>query len=477
MMAWIMDRHGRLVPGEPYCFPDPPSVRIGESFTLHYGGRSERDCFAFVYERTGSLIRAPIRVEPNARPGTPETPWSWPGISVQAEDAFGKNTSPGVYLLGVAPRPPRFSDASRSGLLVLRRRAGAPPRPIMYKIPLFTYHAYNRAGGSSFYFPGDNNNPVTWLRPGGGAGGYTEGKEDGVEDTYAPESMRQIYAHWDEPMINWLFQNFDPNTIDFCTDLDLHRDPQLLAGCSLLISAGHDEYWSPEMRHNLDEFIKGGGNVAFFSGNTCWWQIAVDLSKNIFNRLDQWPNHSEQALTGVTFASGGARWSAGPRPVVPYTVQAPAHPVFDGLGLKKYDTIGSERYPVIGHEFDGAPYNLDPYDEKHLITKPNPATADRRFNILAYGIAPINLCEGARTSSCWNRLYGQGTATLGCYTYRDNEGWVRGTVFNAATTDWPLMLADPKIHRITLNVINGLKNGPVPPTSSWLASTNDGASR
>ena len=40
-----------------------------------------------------------------------------------------------------------------------------------------------------------------------------------------------------------------------------------------MLSVGHDEYWSAPMRDHLEEFIGDGGNVAFFSGNTCCWQV------------------------------------------------------------------------------------------------------------------------------------------------------------------------------------------------------------
>ena len=35
-----------------------------------------------------------------------------------------------------------------------------------------------------------------------------------------------------------------------------------------MLSVGHDEYWSWEMRDAVEGFVAAGGNVAFFSGNT-----------------------------------------------------------------------------------------------------------------------------------------------------------------------------------------------------------------
>ena len=30
------------------------------------------------------------------------------------------------------------------------------------------------------------------------------------------------------------------------------------------------------MRDAVEAFIAGGGNAAFFSGNTCWWQVRFE---------------------------------------------------------------------------------------------------------------------------------------------------------------------------------------------------------
>ncbi len=42
------------------------------------------------------------------------------------------------------------------------------------------------------------------------------------------------------------------------------------------MSVGHDEYWSWGMRDALESFIAGGGNAAFFSGNSVCWQVRYE---------------------------------------------------------------------------------------------------------------------------------------------------------------------------------------------------------
>src|SRR5207248_3969390 len=53
-------------------------------------------------------------------------------------------------------------------------------------------------------------------------------------------------------------------------------DPDFLGRYRLLLSVGHDEYWSKEMRDAVEGFTASGGNVAFFSGNVCWWQVRFE---------------------------------------------------------------------------------------------------------------------------------------------------------------------------------------------------------
>ena len=49
--------------------------------------------------------------------------------------------------------------------------------------------------------------------------------------------------------------------------------PELLDNYSLVLSVGHDEYWSAGMRDSLEGFIARGGNCAFFAGNAVCWCV------------------------------------------------------------------------------------------------------------------------------------------------------------------------------------------------------------
>ncbi len=66
--------------------------------------------------------------------------------------------------------------------------------------------------------------------------------EGDAPDVYARDSRRQVFAHWDAPFVAWLEQR--GYEVSYCTDFDLHYDETLLADDALVLSAGHDEYWS-----------------------------------------------------------------------------------------------------------------------------------------------------------------------------------------------------------------------------------------
>ena len=61
--------------------------------------------------------------------------------------------------------------------------------------------------------------------------------------------------------------------IEYAVNNDLEFHPEILSNYRLMLSIGHDEYWSSPMRDAVESFVRRGGNVAFFSGNTCCWQV------------------------------------------------------------------------------------------------------------------------------------------------------------------------------------------------------------
>ncbi|MBO3749354.1 hypothetical protein J5X84_25020 [Streptosporangiaceae bacterium NEAU-GS5] len=312
---------------------------------------------------------------------------------------------------------------------VVRPAVPGATSPILVSIPFATWQAYNRAGipGESVYWSEqpDRAARVTFDRPGGGP---------------PPE-------RWEDGMLRW----FEPAgyPVEYCSGFDLSAD--LLAGYRLLIINGHDEYWSADMRDACEDFARRGGNIAFFAGNTCWWQIRMEGRTMICHRdpladpvddpaltTAEWSsapvNRPENALTGVSFRHGAGTWGPemGLMREESYTARFAGHWVFEGTGLTDGDKFGQG---ALGYETDAAEF-------EEILGVPRVTCRD--------GTPPSFVVLATADLRHWS-AYGQGGwATMGVFTLG------RGTVFNAATVNWGNTLHDPVVERITRNVIDRL---------------------
>jgi len=442
-------------------YPDQSSIFPGDRLTLHIS--TDAPQFRVEFYRHGPILELKFISDWRAGANIPAHPsdqdWGldqtlngrffpgWPGY----EFATPLDLRPGVYIAmfiegdskdnerGNTPYIDRATPDARTGkaLFVVKNPVPGNRASILYKIPLLTYQAYNSEGGSSLYTT--YGPPITLRRPGGGTGGTPW---DALNfDPYEPETPRQVFGHWDAPFVSWLEGN--GYNVDYCTDLDIDADVNrsLLGACRLLLSVGHDEYWTGPMRDHVEAFISDGGNVAFFSGNTCYWQITFD-DANTIRRPHNWhdnpiPNRSENSLTGVSFRNGGE--GDGNRPSVGYIVQHTDHWIFEGTGLSEGERFGfNER--LVGYECDGADFDSSsgpPFTPSGSDGTPG------EFVIL--GIGDV---------SNFNDPRGNQAATMGIYT----KG---GTVFTGATTDWPRVVArngEPVTVQITRNVLDSLSS-------------------
>lgn len=320
--------------------------------------------------------------------------------------------------------------------------------PILLQLSTNTYNAYNNWGGFSLYgYHGQSQlqgNRVSFDRPAVG-----------------------IFKQWELPFIVWAEQN--GYALDYAANSDLEFHPELLENYRLVLSIGHDEYWSGPMRDTLEAFIASGGNVAFLSGNSVCWQVrsedagrALVCWKQNFHQdavyktgdyrmlSTLWSHHlvgrPENELTGVGFLYGGYHRSHGQFMDGPaeYTVHRPEHWVFEGTNLSQNDTFGGAD-TIVGYECDGCELTY----EDGLPVPTHRDGTPQGFTVLA--TAPVRWhpddCE-------WYEQWEKGrtgAATMGIYT----KG---GTVFTAATTDWAHGLAggDAIVERVTHNVLRRL---------------------
>ena len=166
--------------------------------------------------------------------------------------------------------------------------------------------------------------------------------------------------------------------LTYWTDVDLHARPQLLVNHKCLLSLGHDEYWSQEMRQGAAQANAAGVNLAFLGANACYRQIRMEPSGNGPNRLqvcykdaaedpittqnptlttvnwNQAPvNQPESTLIGAMYQSVGAK--------APLVVTDASSWFYDGCNLSDGDSFPN----VILGEYDRyvpalpGPSNLD----------------------------------------------------------------------------------------------------------------------
>ena len=375
------------------------------------------------------------------------------GWKINLPIPIGKDWKSGYY----SARLTADNKATTEVFFVVRARV---KNKILLILSTNTYNAYCNWGGYSLYAYNGTNR--------------VQGRRVSFERPIAGQ-----FGQWEQPFVAWAEKA--GYELDYAVNSDL-EDPKLLKTqlggfrknrdeYSLVLSVGHDEYWSKLMRDNLDTYIADGGNVAFLSGNTCCWQVRTEIDtrgkalvcyKQAFMADPQyrtkdhsllttlWSHHlvkrPENALTGVGFLWGGYHKSHGQfmDGSGAFTVHRPAHWVFAGTDLKRGASFGGKD-TIVGYECDGCELSW-----KDGL--PSPTFRDgtpRGFEVLCTAPARWhpNDCE-------WYDRWEKGrtgNAVLGIYT----RG---GTVLTAGTTDWAhgLRGKDPSVERITRNILDKL---------------------
>jgi hypothetical protein len=451
------------------CYAWPLTVRAGADLQLHVSTPLPE--FGVRLFRVGGTVEeVPVpasRYRGQDLPfGRPDDAWGWPRYPVGLDPSLAD----GVYVAVPVPAEPDDSTgsvAADEGLLtrpdaclfVLRRRAAEPGRrPIFYKLPTATYAAYNQLGGVSLYAGADwvrdwsaQGYVVSLQRPGnGGIGGEVMAGD--APDAYARTSRRQVFAHWDAPFISWLEQR--GHEVTYCTDFDLHDDAALLGDDALVLSGGHDEYWSSQMRRRVLEFVDRGGNICFFAGDVACFQVefAAGGDRMFCRKMNGggpdgdgsgqigalWhANDPEDWLTLSSGAYGGGWWD-GRRAIDGYRPVNPAHWAFDAVEFPAGGITGGDATPVIGYETDGI----------RLERASSPPRLSEHRKGGGGGRALLAL---AQLSAGWVAGPDQANAAIMIRTAPSG-----GMTFSVGTTDWPLALADPAVGRITQNVISKL---------------------
>ncbi len=324
-------------------------------------------------------------------------------------------TWPGGYYVArfLVTRGPG-AGASRPFPFIVRERAGRRA-PILVVVPVNTWQAYNPWGGRSLY---DFNSRPTAAT---------------AVSFRRPYSTLWNLVEYDVPLLRFLERN--RYRVGFATDRDVDRDPALLSGRSLVMTAGHGEYWTARERRAFDDARTRGTNLAFMGSDTGTAQIHYAAGRDTLVR-DSVEPPPPCALRGVQYVEGLTRAGDPPRA---YTVTAPAgDPWLRGTGLRPGDSLGD----LVGHEWD----SLVPG-----CVSPEPTSL---FHYEGRGTSPSGTPNGDADAVRFLAASGSVVFSTGSLQFVWGlDAW------GARAVGAPRRQADPRLQRFMRNALAGLAPG------------------
>lgn len=128
-----------------------------------------------------------------------------------------------------------------------------------------TWQAYNNYGDSCLYefltASGKRAFKVSYNRP--------------FKTRFAEFGANWVF-NAEYPMVRWLEANgYD---VSYCSGVDSDRFGDKILQHKILLSVGHDEYWSGQQRANVEAARNAGVHLAFFSGNEVFWKTRWENS-------------------------------------------------------------------------------------------------------------------------------------------------------------------------------------------------------
>jgi hypothetical protein len=158
---------------------------------------------------------------------------------------------------------------------IVRNDAGTSD--IVFKTNDTTWEAYNDYGGNSLYY---GNAPT-------GCGVYNQytcgraykvsyNRPFNLENEGGGYGTSNYIWYAEYPMIRWLEAN--GYNVSYISTIDVERASALLTNHKVILSAGHDEYWSAGERAALQQARDAGVSLATFTGNTGFWKTRWENS-------------------------------------------------------------------------------------------------------------------------------------------------------------------------------------------------------
>jgi hypothetical protein len=246
------------------AYADEVSVTPGDSFRLFISS-SARDITVRTYRLgwyagdgarlvwSSGPVPARVQAAPRLEEGNMVVARWLPSLTVPTD-----GWPEGTYLLQLEGRG-GAADGKRKYVPVTLRSPSTEGKLVLLNA-VATYQAYNSWGGYSLNegppgAPGDRAVRVSFDRP------YDD---NGALKLFNYElGVIQLAERLGLPLA-------------YVTSIDIDRSPHLLDGATGLVSMGHDEYWSREMRDAVEKARDSGTNLAFLGANAVYWRVRFE---------------------------------------------------------------------------------------------------------------------------------------------------------------------------------------------------------
>lgn len=179
--------------------------------------------------------------------------------SVTASWNVPASATSGIYFARVVRE-----DTGGASRIVFVVRNDESKSAVLFQTSDTTWQAYNDYGNQSLYEGTSTAAPgravkVSYNRP------WTLEDKMGGNGTYNSPFSAEY------PMVRWLERNgYD---VSYFSNVDTERFGSEIKEHKVFLSVGHDEYWSAQMRTNVESAREAGIHLAFFSGNEVFWKI------------------------------------------------------------------------------------------------------------------------------------------------------------------------------------------------------------
>lgn len=184
---------------------------------------------------------------------------------VSVEWPIPAGTHTGVYLA----LPVALADRKVGGYIpfVVKQPASKQGSALLFKTSDLTWVAYNKYGGWNVY--GRNHSKDFSTRA--YAASYNRPFANRL--TYPIGQQQNFVLGSEFAMLYWLEKYGYDVSYAACRDIETLHQQQLLGRYQVLLSVGHDEYWTKGMKQAFKAARDEGVHLAFFSGNEMFWRV------------------------------------------------------------------------------------------------------------------------------------------------------------------------------------------------------------